>query len=113
MEYQYDSWKICASRMKRKLVFSSEAQPNLREANFRIQNMTYPDGEEVNYEYNKGGMLQRVKGVKNGTPYPYINDIRYNEFELKESVVYGNGTSVMYDYDQLQTRQPTPKKYIE
>ena len=36
MKYRYDSWKICASRMKRKLVFCSEAQPNLRVAN-RVQ----------------------------------------------------------------------------
>ncbi|MBR3660004.1 MAG: hypothetical protein IKN61_08875, partial [Bacteroidaceae bacterium] len=77
MEYEYDSWN-------------------------RIQSMTYPDGEVVSYEYNKGGMLHWVSGEKNGIPYPYINDIRYNKFELKESVEYGNGTSVMYDYDQLQ-----------
>ena len=36
MKYRYDSWKICASQMKRKLVFCSEAQPNLRVAN-RVQ----------------------------------------------------------------------------
>ena len=77
MEYEYDSWN-------------------------RIQRMTYPDGEEVSYEYNKGGMLQRVTGVKNGIPYKYVNNILYNKFEQKESVEYGNGTSVTYDYDLLQ-----------
>jgi RHS repeat-associated protein len=68
----------------------------------RIQRMTYPDGEVVSYEYNKGGLLKWVSGLKNDIPYSYINDIRYNKFELKESVEYGNGTVMTYDYDQLQ-----------
>ena len=37
MQYEYDSWN-------------------------RIQKMTYPDGEEVYYEYNLGGMLEKVYG---------------------------------------------------
>lgn len=28
----------------------------------RIQTMTYPDGEVVSYEYNRGGMLNKVTG---------------------------------------------------
>ena len=34
--------------------------------------------------------------------YPYIDSIIYNVFELKDSVVYGNGTRVSYEYDSLQ-----------
>ena len=34
--------------------------------------------------------------------YPYIDSIIYNIFELKDSVVYGNGTRVRYEYDSLQ-----------
>ena len=37
MQYKYDSWN-------------------------RIQTMIYPDGEEVSYEYNRGGMLDKVFG---------------------------------------------------
>ena len=37
MQYEYDSWN-------------------------RIQTMTYPDGEEVHYDYNLGGMLEKVYG---------------------------------------------------
>ena len=33
--------------------------------------------------------------------YSYIDSIVYNEFELKDSVVYGNGTRVRYAYDSL------------
>jgi hypothetical protein len=38
MQYEYDSWN-------------------------RIQLMTYPDGEVVHYDYNLGGMLEKVYGV--------------------------------------------------
>ena len=34
--------------------------------------------------------------------YPYIDSVIYNIFELKDSVVYGNGTRVRYEYDSLQ-----------
>ena len=76
MEYEYDSWN-------------------------RIQNMTYPDGEVVSYEYNKGGMLQRVTGMKNNQSHTYIDSLLYNKFELKERVLYGNGTKSCYHYDIL------------
>ena len=34
--------------------------------------------------------------------YSYIDSIVYNKFELKDSVIYGNGTRVRYVYDSLQ-----------
>ena len=68
----------------------------------RIQTMTYPDGEEVHYEYNLGGMLEKMSGNKNGVQYTYIDSIAYNEFELKSAVFYGNGTRTRYEYDTLQ-----------
>ncbi len=101
MKYAYDSWN-------------------------RIQNITYPDGEVVHYKYNTGGMLDRVYGqavvsnsviIKGVIPgpsgpivpsvptttytYNYIDSIRYNEFELKSAILYGNGTSAQYSYDIL------------
>ena len=77
MQYEYDSWN-------------------------RIQKMTYPDGEEVHYEYNRGGMLEKVYGEKDGASCRYIDSIAYNEFELKSFVKYGNGIHTMYSYDSLQ-----------
>ena len=67
----------------------------------RIQIITYPDGEKVSYDYNRGGMLESVNGDKNGDTYKYIEEIRYNPFEQKESVHYGNGTVTDYSYDVL------------
>ncbi len=67
----------------------------------RIKSMTYPDGEVVSYGYNRGGMLESVLGNKNGVSSDYIKEIRYNKYELKDSVSYGNGTGVRYMYDSL------------
>ena len=91
----------------------------------RVQKITYPDGEEVLYRYNTGGMLDSVYGRKSaiqrdGTgdgvdvgrigptdppptyTYHYITHTTYNEFELKSGQWYGNGTQAHYSYDTLQ-----------
>ena len=67
----------------------------------RIDSMTYPDGEVVSYGYNKGGMLENIRGNKNGDLRTYVESIRYNKFELKESEIYGNATWMSYEYDSL------------
>lgn len=76
----------------------------------RIQTITYPDGEVVSYGYDRGGMLKNMQGDKNGNRYPYIDDIAYNKFGLKEAVWYGNGTKTFYKYDMLQ-RLDTLRSY--
>ena len=61
-----------------------------------------------------GGLLQGGDGVQGLGPggdhaventvtirYPYLDSIVYNQFELRDSVVYGNGTQVRYVYDSL------------
>ena len=77
MEFEYDSWN-------------------------RIQRMTYPDGEEVSYGYDLGGMLKKVTGRKNNASYKYIDSIKYDKFNMRESVYYGNGTRTHYSYDIIQ-----------
>ena len=77
MNFEYDSWN-------------------------RILNMTYPDGEVVNYHYNLGGLLKSMDGFKGNTNYNYIDSIHYNKFEAKTGIYYGNGTYATYDYDTLQ-----------
>ena len=76
MRYTYDSWN-------------------------RVQTITYPDGEEVVYEYDKGGMLRKVQGRKNFYRYNYLDSIRYNKFGLKAEQWNGNGTHASYRYDTL------------
>lgn len=84
-----------------------ESQPYTFRMNFeydswnRIQQMTYPDGEVVSYGYNLGGMLDSIGGQTGSFSHPYIKHIAYNQYELKDSVLYGNGTLATYDYDNL------------
>lgn len=77
MEYCYDTWN-------------------------RMLSVRYPDGENVTYDYNKGGDLHSVCGDKNGIPYRYIASIRYNRFGNRERMDYGNGACTRYEYDTLQ-----------
>ena len=81
----------------------------------RLLQMSYPDGEDVFYEYDRGGRLRKVYGTdiarvptSNQTDsinvvcyYPYIDTIYYNERGLRDSIHYGNGTRTQYTYDVL------------
>ena len=71
MNYSYDSWG-------------------------RMLQMTYPDGEKVNYTYQWGGDLRSMNGNN-----VYIDSIRYNPFGQRSAIHYGNGTHVEYTYDSL------------
>lgn len=70
----------------------------------RIKKMTYPDGEEVSYHYNRAGELKRIDGIKTGNSYSYLTKIGYNEFDEKVYIKYGNGTEMNYVYDDQRRR---------
>lgn len=64
----------------------------------RIQKMTYPDGEVLNYAYDKGGNLSKMTGEYNSQPYDYISRIDYDYFEQRTYIKYGNNTETKYTY---------------
>ncbi len=64
----------------------------------RIQEMIYPDGEKIKYYYNLGGQLKKILGQKNYI-CTYIDSIRYDKYEQRSYIKYGNGTETTYDYD--------------
>lgn len=70
----------------------------------RIQRIHYPDGEAVTYSYDKGGNLKRVEGIVQGQPYPYIQDIQYDYYEQRTSLLYGNETYTTYEYSEDMRR---------
>ncbi|MDA6070180.1 hypothetical protein NJT12_11180 [Flavobacterium sp. AC] len=70
----------------------------------RIQKMTYPDGEVVNYTYNRAGNLQSMQGKKESHTYDYIKQLSYDEFEQRKYLKYGNGTETNYTYDPVMRR---------
>ncbi len=70
----------------------------------RVQSMTYPDGEEVTYQYNRAGNLERMSGEKLGRTYEYISQIGYDKYEKQIYLRYGNGAVTTYDYEPERQR---------
>lgn len=62
----------------------------------RIQSITYPDNERVNYDYDLGGNLNSIWSVDNGN---IIELIRYNKYGLKALEQYGNGVRQTFTYN--------------
>jgi RHS repeat-associated protein len=65
----------------------------------RLLSITYPDGEELHYEYNRGGLLRDMWSKKNGSTYNFIDKIVYNKFEKRLRVDYNNGVYTEYGYN--------------
>src|SRR5436853_473813 len=56
----------------------------------RVKKISYPDGEVVNYHYNKSGLLNSMEGIKSGTTYNYVDQSGYDEYEQRIYLRYGN-----------------------
>lgn len=70
--YQYDSWN-------------------------RIRTITYPDNELVYYEYDLGGNLKKIG---NEAGYEYVKSIKYDKYEQRTNIIFGNNTSSSFAYEQ-------------
>ncbi|MGA9638687.1 SpvB/TcaC N-terminal domain-containing protein, partial [Flavobacterium sp.] len=70
----------------------------------RIQKMTYPDGEVLDYAYNRAGNLYAMQGKKESHTYDYIKQLGYDEFEQRNYLKYGNNTETTYNYDPQMRR---------
>lgn len=64
----------------------------------RIKTLIYPDGEKLNYTYDLGGNLMRMKGEVQGNGYTYVEQIDYDHFEQRTYIKYGNQTENRYAY---------------
>lgn len=73
----------------------------------RVRWMAYPDGEVVNYYYNKGGLLESMNSEKNGFQYPIIDKITYDAFEQRTYLKQGNGVVTKYKYELDRRRLDT------
>lgn len=78
-EYEYDTWN-------------------------RIQTMTYPDGEEVQYHYNAAGKLDSMSSEKLGHTYTFVDQLSYDKFEQRVVCRYGNGNETTYAYEPDRRR---------
>lgn len=70
----------------------------------RIQQMTYPDGEVLDYVYNRAGQLESMKGEKLGRRYAYVDQSGYDKFGDRVFVAYGNGADNQYSFEPERRR---------
>ncbi len=70
----------------------------------RIQKLTYPDGETVDYTYNAAGKLYSMSGLKLDSTYRYVVQLGYDKFEQRQFLRYGNGTVTNYQYEPERRR---------
>lgn len=70
----------------------------------RITRMVYPDGEVLDYSYNKGGKLRTMKSEKLEVNYDYINQMGYDKFEQRVYCALGNGATTTYAYEPDRRR---------
>jgi len=73
----------------------------------RISVMKYPDLELLTYNYNVGGLLKSMSGVKAGITYNYITQKGYDKFEKSVYMRYGNTTDMTYGYEPNRRRLKT------
>ncbi|MEA2355665.1 MAG: hypothetical protein QOD61_1794, partial [Solirubrobacteraceae bacterium] len=70
----------------------------------RMRTVAYPDGEVVTDDYDSGGLLRKVSGVKSGTSYGYLDRLEYDEFFDRRFQQTANGVQTLYAYDPLTRR---------
>ena len=72
----------------------------------RVQNITYPDREKVDYKYDFGGLLYSIDGYKSGHVGHtlYIREILYDHFGQRIQVVDGDDVKTTYTYDAASRR---------
>jgi RHS repeat-associated protein len=62
----------------------------------RIRTIVYPDSEIVRYQYDLGGNL---KYIANEDGYEYVKSIKYDHYEQRTKIVFGNDTSSGFTYE--------------
>ena len=74
----------------------------------RITTESFPDGEQVAYNYNTAGWLQSVTATVGPN---YINDIQYNARGQKKTVTYGNSLITTFTYNDPVDRPSAPTDF--
>ena len=64
----------------------------------RVLAMTFPDGEQLSYRYDSGGLVDRATGVKGEFTYQYLKRLEYDKFEQRVLLETGNGTQTSFSY---------------
>jgi YD repeat-containing protein len=65
----------------------------------RITSLVYPDNDQVSYEYNARGLVQRIIGGPSGS---ILSNLVYAPPGQQQQLDYGNGVRTTYAYDSRQ-----------
>lgn len=66
----------------------------------RLQQMTYPSGKVVLYQYDSAGQIASVSIQYNGQTYPIASALTWLPFGPLADITYGNGLHLTHQYDQ-------------
>jgi len=69
-----------------------------RDAFSRLLTLTYPDGEVLSHQYDSGGLLSSLQGVKGTLVTDYLKRQEYDEFQSKRYQELGNGVRTEYTF---------------
>ena len=91
----------------KRVMVAPNVAPKVFKTNFvydiynRINKITYPDSEEVFYNYTPFGLLENIKSKVAGSPdlEPIVTNILYDYNEQTREITSGNGTKTKYSYD--------------
>ncbi|CRK58109.1 Mll6838 protein [Alloactinosynnema sp. L-07] len=78
----------------------------------RVLHMTYPDGEQLTYDYDTAGLVSTATGVKAGTSYTYLARTDYDKFGQRLMQETGNGVRSTYTYDPAKRHLATLKSKL-
>ena len=83
----------------------------------QMEEITYPDGETIVYDYDEAGQVCAVNG---GHGTDYVQEIGYDEFGQRIYIRYGNGIETTYDYkketrllESIRTKDDYRKKLYQ
>lgn len=65
----------------------------------RLGTVAYPDGEQLTYGYDSGGLLSTIGGTKGVQVFRYLDRLEYDEFFDRRFQQTGNGVRTEYAYD--------------
>lgn len=84
------------------LINAAEQRTYIEEASYdtwhRVQQLIYPDGEVVDYGYDRAGNFTSLGGEKEGQEYLYVEQIGYDKFQQVVFEGLGNGTQTSLGY---------------
>jgi RHS repeat-associated protein len=98
------------SREVRTIVGDTGSSPKIYTTSYtydsfgRLQSLVYPDTEVLTYQYDSGGMVRQVTGVKGPNTYAYVTRLEYDKFDQRAFIEDGNGVRTSYTFDPLNLR---------